>query len=59
MAVVIKNIKNRLYYYEQYSYRSGGKVITKSKYLRPVSPKRIKKGNVGFVLFGLASLAHV
>jgi hypothetical protein len=40
MSIVIKTIGGRRYYYEQHSYRDGGKVKTISRYIGPVSPRR-------------------
>jgi hypothetical protein len=49
MAIVIKNIRGREYQYAQTSQRVAGKVVTKSVYLGPVKPKRIRRGG-GFTL---------
>lgn len=52
MAIVIKTIHGRQYFYEQTSVRINGKVKTMSRYLGPV-PKR---DGIGFVVMGLLSL---
>ena len=56
MVRVIKTIRSRQYYYEQTSTRVNGKVKTISRYIGPLYPRR-KKGQGGFILFGLASMA--
>src|SRR4051794_21764944 len=54
MAIVTKTIKGNAYRYEQHSQRVGGKVVTKSKYLGPVTPKRKKDGlTLGAIVAGL------
>ena len=57
MGIVIKTIGNRQYRYSQTSQRKGGKVVTNSKYIGPVNPRRKKKDGFGFFAAGLASLA--
>ncbi len=61
MPIVIKTIRTRQYYYEQHSQRVGGKVVTKSKYLGPVNPKRKESilSTVGeFISLNLKSEKH-
>jgi hypothetical protein len=53
MALVIKNIKGRPYWYYQESQRVLGKVQTPGKYLCPVYPKRKKGLTLGIILGGL------
>jgi len=65
MALVIKKIGRRGYWYEQHSVRVNGKVVTKSIYVGPVAPIRKKKsdpsipkkrGGFGFFIGGVVAL---
>ena len=65
MALVIKKIGGRGYWYEQHSVRVNGKVVTKSIYVGPVAPIRKKKsdpsipkkrGGFGFFIGGVVAL---
>jgi hypothetical protein len=50
MYIVIKTIKGRQYAYEQYSWREGKRVRTKSRYLGPIGgTKRFLKSVADFV----------
>jgi len=46
MAIVIKTIRGRRYRYVQHSVRVDGKVKTKSVYLGPMDPKRLKSEGI-------------